>query len=229
MKRLAALCAALLLTACAPPPGETLTVRPGIGSDVDLDAIRPPSGVTYRFDLINDGLPIPTDMRLTSRKRGATSYTYAGQMILTLPDARNLEQITAILSEAIGEAPISARGNQLFIPIGLKADNRFRATSSSITGDTTRYAPNDCFAVLGTCRYKAIDRAGRAASLVTETTEEGGIWRSRTKLDPREKNPGLVNETRRAIYSIDKNAVLLDMVVLRGSGGQRSRFAIKRK
>lgn len=228
--RALALIALLALAACA-PPSPSGTVRPGLASDVDLDAIRPPSGVTYSYDLINDSVPIPASMALTARKRGATAYSYRGQMVLTLPEAGDLEEIAAVISKTIGETTVRAKGNQLFIPIGLEADNRFRASSSNITGDTTRYTPHDCFAVLGTCRYKATDRSGRSASLVSETTEDGGVWRSVTVLDPKAKadNVGLVDERRRAVYSIDTNAVLIDMVVQRGSGARRSTFAIRRK
>ena len=83
--------------------------------------------------------------------------------------------------------------------------------------------------MLGTCRYKAVDSSGLALSLVTETTEENGVWRSKTVLDPKAKNPEIPLDVRRAVYSIDKNAVLIDMYILRTSGGQRSQFAIRRK
>lgn len=217
-----------LLAACATSPNPA-TVRPGLGSDVDLDVLRPPSGVTYNFDLINDEVPVPVSMDLTSRRHSAKDYRYRGQLVMTLPDAQNLEQIAKIISEALGQTSVRARNNQLFIPIGLRVDNRFRSSRSSITGDTTRYTPHDCFAVLGTCRYTATDRDGNSAVLITETKEQDGIWRSKTKLDPKADNRGLVNETRRAVYSIDKNAVLIDMVVTRGAGAQRSSFSIRRK
>lgn len=228
MRALSLLLTLGLLAACAEPQSPA-TVRPGLSSEVDLDALRPPSGVTYKFDLLNDEVPVPVSMDLTSRRQTATAYRYGGQLVMTLPDAQNLEQIAKIISDALGQTSVRAKGNQLFIPIGLRADNRFRSSRSSITGDTTRYTPHDCFAVLGTCRYTATDRDGRSASLITETTEEGGIWRSKTVLDPKAKNRGMVNETRRAVYSIDKNAVLIDMVVTRGSGAQRSSFSIRRK
>lgn len=216
------------LGACAVSP-QSSSIRPGLGSDADLDSIRPPSGVTYKFDLLNDEVPVPVSMDLTSRRRSATDYRYRGQLAMTLPDAQNLEQVARILTEALGQTDVTVRGNQLFIPVGLRADNRFRSKSSNITGDTTTYAPHDFFAVLGTCRYTATDRNGRSAALITETTEENGIWRSRTVLDPDADNRGLLNETRRAVYSIDKNAVLIDMIVFRGSGAGRSSFSIRRK
>ncbi|TDT77422.1 hypothetical protein BDE40_0709 [Litoreibacter halocynthiae] len=218
----------LALAGCAAPQGS-VTIRPGLGAEADLDAIRPPSEATYNFILTNDGAPVPATMSLTSRKRSGNRYTYSGQMVLTLPAAENLEQVAAVIAEALGKTTVRARGNQLFIPVGLTTDNRFRSSRSNITSDVTRYAPHDCFAVLGTCRYKAIDRSGRVAALVSETTEQDGVWRSKTELDPRAKNPGLTNEIRRAVYSIDKNAVLIDMVVMRGSGARRTSFAIRRK
>ncbi|EPX79455.1 hypothetical protein [Litoreibacter arenae] len=215
------------LAGCAGPPSQ-VSIRPGLGSDADLDAIRPPSGATYNFLLTNEGTPVPAAMSITSRKRKGNRYTYNGQMVLTLPEANNLEEVAAVIADALGKTTVRVRDNQLFIPVGLTVDNRFRASRSNITSDVTRYAPHDCFGVLGTCRYRAIDRQGRAASLVTETTEKDGIWRSRTVLDPKAENPGLINEPRHAFYSIDKNAVLLDMVVTRGSGAQRTSFAIRR-
>lgn len=220
--------AGFVLAGCTAPQGP-VSIRSGLGSEANLDAIRPPSGVTYNFLLTNDSAPVPAVMSITSRKRSGNRYTYNGQMVLTLPEAENLEQIAALITDALGKTTVSVRGNQLFIPVGLTADNRFRATRSNITSDITRYAPHDCFAVLGTCRYRAIDQLGRVASLVTETTEKDGVWRSKTELDPKAENPGLVNEMRRAIYSIDKNAVLIDMVVTRGSGARSTRFAIRRK
>ncbi|RLJ58847.1 hypothetical protein BCF46_0985 [Litoreibacter meonggei] len=222
------LLAGLALAGCSAQQGP-VSIRSGLGSEANLDAIRPPSGATYNFILTNDAAPVPATMSITSRKRSGNRYTYNGQMVLTLPEAENLEEIASLIAEALGKTTVSARGNQLFIPVGLTADNRFRSSRSNITSDVTRYAPHDCFAVLGTCRYRAIDQLGRVAELVTETTETDGVWRSKTELDPKAKNVGLVNETRRAVYSIDKNAVLLDMVVTRGSGAQRTRFAIRRK
>lgn len=227
--RILALLASLVaVSACAVGP-EPASIRPGLGSDVDLDKIRPPSGVTYRYDLLNDEVPVPVRMDLTSRRLSASKYRYGGQLVMTLPEAQNLEQIAKILADGIGRTTIRVQKNQIFIPVGVRADNRFRSTRSSITGDTTRYTPHDCFAVLGTCRYTATDRDGNSARLVTETVEKDGIWRSKTVLDPKADNRGLVDETRRAVYSIDKNAVLIDMVVTRGTGAQRSSFSIRRK
>ena len=216
------------LSACAVGP-NTVSIRPGVTSDVDLDAITPPSGVTYRFDLLNADVPVPVSMALTSRRQSAKDYRYQGELVMTLPDAQNLDQIAKTISQVLGQTSVRATDNQLFIPIGLRSDNRFRASRSSITGDTTLYAPHDCFAVLGTCRYTATDRGGQSAKLLTTTTEQDGIWRSKTVLDPDARNPGLVGETRRAVYSIDKNAVLIDMVVTRGVGARRSSFSIRRK
>jgi len=186
------------LSACAVGP-NTVSIRPGVTSDVDLDAITPPSGVTYRFDLLNADVPVPVSMALTSRRQSAKDYRYQGELVMTLPDAQNLDQIAKTISQVLGQTSVRATDNQLFIPIGLRSDNRFRASRSSITGDTTT------------------------------TTEQDGIWRSKTVLDPDARNPGLVGETRRAVYSIDKNAVLIDMVVTRGVGARRSSFSIRRK
>ncbi|WP_394198202.1 hypothetical protein [Litoreibacter albidus] len=231
MIKLNAICillAGLVVAGCS-APRDPIQIRPGIGAEVDLNAISPPSGMRYNFALVNEGVPVPVTMSLTSRKRSNSKYTYNGQMVMTLPEAENLEDIAQVLSEAMGKSSIRVRGNQLFIPVGLTADNRFRSTSSNITGDVTKYAPHDCFGVLGTCRYKAIARDGSAVSLITKTTEEGGVWRSTTVLDPKANNAGVPNETRRSVYSIDQNAVLIDMFILRSSGAERSDFAIKRK
>jgi len=216
------------LAGCAAPVAP-IEIRPGIGSEVDLDALRPPSGITYRYNLESEGVPVPVTVSLTSRKRSASRYTYNGQMVMTLPEANNLENIASVLSDVIGQTNIRVRGNQLMIPVGTESDNRFRSTSSNITGDVTRYTPHDCFAVIGDCRYKATDRNGFSVSLLTTTTEADGVWRSKTVLDPKAKNPNVPNETRRSVYSIDKNAVLIDMHILRGAAAGRSSFALKRK
>lgn len=221
------LIAVTALAGCAVPT-LPIEIRPGVGSDVDFDGIRPPSGKTYRYVLENEGVPVPVTVSLRSRRLSASKYTYNGQMVVTLPEAGNLEDIANVLSDVLGKTSIRVRGNQLLVPVGLKADNRFRSTSSNITGDVTRYAPHDCFAVIGSCRYKASDRNGFTVSLLTTTTEKNGVWQSRTVLDPKAKNPKGPFEARRSVYSIDANAVLIDMFILRTSRGQRTSFAMKR-
>lgn len=209
------------------PSGQS--IRPGVGSEVDLDAAKPPSGVTYRFALSTEGAPFSAEMSLRSRQRSATRYTYTGMMTLTLPDVENLEDISKVVAKTLGKSPVRVKGNQLFVPIGLTADNRFRAVKSNILSDVTEFAPHDCFAVLGACRHTSTDKSGRSVSLLTMTTEEAGVWHAKTKLDPKANNKGIKQSPRHAVFSIDKNAVLIDMVMSRGIGAQRSNFSIRRK
>ncbi|WP_298261789.1 hypothetical protein [uncultured Litoreibacter sp.] len=227
LKTIALLCMATL-AGCA-TPYDPVQVRSGIGADVDLDALRPPSGVTYNYVLESEGVPVPVTMSLKSRRLGRTNYTYDGQMTMVLPEAENLEEIAKVLSGVLGQTDIRVRGNRLMIPVGIKSDNRFRSASSNIIGDVTRYTPHDCFAVLGECRYTSTDRNGRSINLLSTTTEDKGVWRSKTILDPKAKNPKIPNETRSSVYSIDKNAVLIDMYIFRKSGANRTVFAIKRR
>ena len=122
---------------------------------------------------------------------------------------------------------VRVRGNDIIIPVNLQADNRFRSTSSNFLLQQVSYAPNDCFAVIGTCRYEVMAR-GQRARLISETTEENGIWRTRTRLDPRDRR-GQPARSESSIYSIDKNGVPIDIAVIGQADGQKSVVTIRRR
>jgi len=218
-----------VVAGCSQNAGPPVEIRPGLTSQADLDAIRPPTGVSYSFDLNSGGLGIPTEMTLRARRTGRNQYEYTGTMEITLPEAENLEVVAEVLAQQLGKTTVRAKGNQLFIPVGMQVDHRFRSKSSNIVSNTTFYEPHDCFAVLGTCRYTAMEQDGSVASFIAETTESSGVWRTETKLDPSAENAGIDDERRRLVYSIDRNAVLIDMVIIQGSGPRQSRFEIRRK
>lgn len=216
------------LAACA-PPGPPISIRPGIGQTANLDAIRPPSGVSYRYQMQSDGIDLPVELRITSRRRSATRYDYRGSLTLTLPAAGNLEEIGALIAQSLDldELNVGIEGNRLIVPVSLQTDNRFRSVASSLVLVDSRYDPHDCFAVLGTCRYTAIE-GERSIALVAETTEENGVWRTRTRPDPRKRQPGQQSGIQTLIYSIDENAVLIDMVISSVERGQRSSVVFRR-
>jgi len=217
------------LAACAPPP-PPIEIRPGIGQSVDLDAIRPPSGATYRYALQSDGLPISVELRLTSRRKSAQIYDYRGALTMTLPQAGDLEAVSRVLQAAleVQKLDVKVSGNRLSVPVNLRTDNRFRSTDSTMLLQKAAYVPHDCFAVIGTCRYE-VREGEQFIALVSETTEESGVWRTRTRPDPARRQRGQGGGTQTQIYSIDKNAVLIDMALTSQRAGQRSTIIFRRK
>lgn len=220
---------ATLLSACA-APGPAISIRSGVGQATDLDAIRPPSGATYRYVMEAEGAPVPALLTLTSKRRNAARYDYNGTMTLALPQTDNLEEIGKIVTQALKleESKIRIQGNNLIIPVGLRADNRFRSLSSNLALQESSYSPHDCFAVIGTCRYVA-KQGTQTIALIAETTEKDGVWRTRTRPDPAKRKPGQQSGAQTLTYSIDKNAVFIDMVLSQSQGSQRSTVVLRRK
>lgn len=224
--------AASILAACAAPQ-PPVSIRPGIGQAANLDAIRPPSGAGYRYALEADGVPTPIELQLRSKRRSAKVYDYQGNMVIQLPDipeTENLEEVGQALAKALklDELNIDIRGNAIRFPVTLRTDNRFRSLASNLVLVRSKYAPHDCFAVIGTCRYTASE-GNRSIALIAETTEENGVWRTTTKPDPAKRKPGQPGGAQTLIYSIDKNAVLIDMVLSQTNQGQRSSVVFRRK
>lgn len=223
------LCLAALLSACA-DPAQVARIRPGISSDVDLDAIRPPSGVTYNFTVEQGGFPIPAALTLTSRKRSSEVYDYTGAMVLQVPgNPAQLAEVAKVVSKAFKTKGPRIRGNKIFVPLKVRTDNRFRSITSSLLAANDIYVPHDCFAQLGTCTYTAT-RGGKAKlGFIAETTETGGIWRTVTRADPKSTPPGLRGARRMLTYSIDKNAVVIDMAINDLGAGTRDITVFKRQ
>lgn len=218
-----------MLAACA-EPGPPINIRSGIGQAADLDALRPPSGVTYRYKMEVNGAPVPAEMQLRSRRINATTYDYNGSFVLTLPEVDDLNEIKELVARSFEVRDIKVRiwGNSIIIPVTLRTDNRFRSKSSSLALTRSRYAPHDCFAVIGTCRY-TVTEGRRSVALISETTEKDGVWRAKTKADPRKKRAGQPSQTGQATYSIDQNGVLVDMVLTNIRNGERTTMVIRRK
>lgn len=217
----------LFLAACA-DPGPPIEIRPGITSATDLDRLRPPSGVTYRFSLETKDVPIPVTLTLRSQRRSARVYDYIGTMAITLPASENNEEIGNLVAQSFGVKDVRFRGNDLVFPVNLRTDNRFRSLSSKLLLLNSRFEPHDCLAVLGTCKYTSISEQGQAIRLVSETTESGGVWRSETRPDPAAgRQPGGQGR-QRSIYSLDRNGVLLDLV-LQQFGTQENETVIFRR
>lgn len=218
-----------VLAACA-EPGPPINIRSGIGQAVDLDALRPPSGVTYRYKMEVNGAPVPAEVELRSRRINATTYDYNGSFVLTLPEVENLNDIKDLIARSfeVRDIKVRVRGNSIIIPLSVRTDNRFRSRSSSLALTRARFAPHDCFAVIGTCRYTATEGANSIA-LISETTERDGVWRTVTRPDPRKRQPGQPAQTGRSTYSIDQNGVLVDMILTSIRGGERSTMVIRRK
>lgn len=227
MRACLAIMGVALLAACT-PPAPPVAIRGGITQAINLDTVRPPSGVTYRYQMEAADLPFPVELRLTSRRRSANTIDYTGSMIMTLPQAGNLEEIGRLIARGLDaeDVSIGIEGNRLLVPIKVRTDNRFRSVKSQLNLIDTQFAPHDCFAVLGTCRYTATEQ-GRAVSLVTETTEENGVWSTRTRPDRSRGTRG--SGSQLLTYSLDRNAVVIDMVITTSQGGQRSTTIFRRK
>lgn len=203
-----------ILAACVDPTAG-IAIRSGITSQTDLDSLRPPSGVTYRYALETKDVPIPVTLTLKSKRRSAKVYDYIGTMAITLPPSKNNEEIGNLVAKSFGVKDVKFRGDNLIFPVSLRTDNRFRSVSSKLLLLNNRYVPHDCLAVLGTCKYTSLNEQGQSIKLISETTEASGIWRSETRPDPA-AGPQPGGEGRqRAIYSLDRNGVLIDMILAR--------------
>ncbi len=213
---LLALCAAATLTACAPPEqAAQLAIRPGISQVVDLDTLRPPSGVTYRYKVEVKDLPLPVELVVTSRRRGDGAYEYVGNYIYTLPSGEGLEDVSRVLRQTleVEDLKVEVRGNQLLVPYRHISDNRFRIAVSTFQAQSRRTVPHDCFATLGSCQYTStISGDPRPVRFLADTTEASGIWTSRLRADP---SQGFASQLARQTltYSLDRNGVPIDLVV----------------
>jgi hypothetical protein len=217
-----ALSAAIFLSACASPVAVT-KIRPGIGSEVNLDQLRPPSGVTYNFSVLRNGQPLPAALTLKSRRINATTYDYKGAMVLRLPDnIGNLQETAKDIAKVFGTEAPTIRNNRVFLPMRIRTDNRFRGTASTLLTGSDRYVPHDCIATLGRCEYEAVS-GNRKAAFVVNTTETGGVWRAKTqRVDD-------TSQSRKMTYSLDRNGVLLDMSMSGRRDGRTSTITFVRQ
>lgn len=227
-RRLLGLLGALTVLAACADPGPPIEIRPGITSATNLDALRPPSGVTYRYALETKDVPIPVTLTLRSQRRSAKIYDYVGTMAISLPPSDNNEEIGNLVARSFGVKDVKFRGNDLVFPVSLRTDNRFRSISSRLLLLNSRYVPHDCLAVLGTCKYRSITENGDSIRLISETTESNGVWRSETRPDPA-AGPQKGDGRQRAIYSLDRNGVLIDLVLVSTGGSPQETVIFRRK
>ncbi|MCU0911853.1 MAG: hypothetical protein MUE98_11075 [Rhodobacteraceae bacterium] len=209
MTRLAGLLvAALLLAGCVTEPGGA--VRPGATQALDQDALRPPAGVRYDYTLQRRGEPVVLSLSYVSRRLSATRYRYEGVMAAPLPtglDPGLRAAMAEFMADVFDGAAVRVSGDALVFPMRIDADQRFRATRTTISGSPATHTPHDCFAQIGSCRSTIRDESG-TVSTVTKTTEAGGLWRSVTRVVAGGQ-PGEPTRTT-AIYSIDENGVIFD-------------------
>lgn len=229
MRVIVALCALGLLAACV-DPAQVGRIRPGIGSDVDLDAIRPPSGVTYNFSVEQGGFPIPAALTLTAKRRSAKVYDYKGAMVIQVPgDGAQLREVAQAVTKVFRTKGPRIRGNRIFVPLDIRTDNRFRSTASSLLSADDTFAPHDCFAMLGTCHYTASRGKDARLDYISETTEAGGIWRTVTRIDPATGPRALRDRREIMTYSIDQNAMVIDLAFSERGTGARDISVFKRQ
>ncbi len=218
-----ALIALSFLAACA-DPADSIAIRPGLTSDANLDALRPPSGVTYRYKMESGDIPVPVSLSLRSKRRSARVYDYTGTMAIRFPDEVNFAEIGALVAQSFGVSDIKFSGSTASFPVALRTDNRFRSLSSDFLRSSGRYVPHDCFAVLGRCTYRAFE-GDQSVTLVSETTESGGIWTTVTRPAAGSQGTG----RQRMIYSLDRNGVMVDLVVSSTGQGGREPLVFRRQ
>lgn len=217
----------VLLGACA-DQSNIASIRPGIGSDVNLNLLRPPSGVTYQYATEFQGVTQPATMVLRARRIGAKRYRYSGDLVLTFPPGANLEEGVKSVARVFKVPGFRARGSQIFIPVSFTTDNRFRSSASSYLIKRARHRPHDCFAVLGSCTYRDIQEGGQA-TIRAETTEAGGIWTSRKTVLSATNPIPRDDRTETLTYSLDKNGVIIDLFITNRDAGRRVTSAYRRK
>lgn len=223
MRVVFALLIAVLLSACA-DPYQVSNIRPGVGSDDDLDALRPPSGVTFNYSVIRNDQALPAALSLTSKRINSTTYDYIGSIVFQLPGSvGDIRKISQDIAKVFGTAAPKIRNNRVYIPVRVRTDNRFRGRSSTLLAGNDRYVPHDCIATLGRCEYQSIDARGRKAPFTVETTETGGVWRATTQ------SKIFKSLKRQMVYSLDRNGVLLDMAITGKRNGEVSTMSFLRQ
>lgn len=217
---------AVLLGACDAP--QQINIRPGIGSDVDLDRLRPPSGVTYRFSTEAQGMPQDGVLVLRARRIGANRYRYSGDVVLSFPEGANLEEGFNLVAQAFELEGLRAKGSQVFFPVSFTTDNRFRTVRETEFNQRLIYSPHDCFAVLGRCRYRVIQEDGQV-TVEMETTETGGVWTSKKRVIAATAPVAPEDRRETLTYSLDKNGVMIDLFLTSRENGRLITTAYRRK
>lgn len=197
-----------LVAACTPIPELTSNgMRPGVGSDFDFAKAGHRNGQVVRFRLQDDEFPFEVTMQSRSTKIGADRFRHVGEMFMALP-GQDLEGLLREMGVSIEGVQVAVRDDAIVMPMSSVTDGRGRATESTFMAERFTYRPHDCFAVLGICRFSETSKEYGTVNLIAETTEEGGFWRTTTRLDPaKEQRDNVIDK---AIYSVAEDAYPID-------------------
>ena len=195
-------------TACTPIPELSSNgMRPGVGQDFDFAKAGHRNGQVVRFTLEDDDFPFQVSMQSRATKTGPDRFRHLGEMRMALP-GQDLEGLLRQMGVSIEGAPIKVEKDAIVMPITSVTDGRGRAVESTFMTERYRYRPHDCFAVLGICRFSESSEEYGTIHLIAETTEEGGFWRTTTRLDPvKEQRDDVIDK---AIYSVARDAYPID-------------------
>lgn len=202
------------LAGCTAPDPESLSspvegIRPGEGSSLAFASIDPPDGLRNQWSLDWDDSPVSMVVDLEITQTGPNRYAHEGHADISVYNVGQGRVLTVLRLNNPGVDFQLVDGKARTSMLGV-TDNRYRGIEvDGILSDGLRYEPHDCFATLGTCRYTSFIDGDEEESLILETTEEGGIWRTTARLDPEQHNGRDTIKWIRA-YSIDENAVLID-------------------
>jgi hypothetical protein len=206
----------LALAACAPLPKSEVSklsaqgIRPGVASAEGFDKVSPPLGQPFRYEVISPLRDVPSELAVTLRRDAAGGYLR--EEIVRIPETTEVEAriVASMVNQRDGRSA-DVVGTDVILHELDRIDNRGRTLSSDRGAGLVTYDPHDCRATPGTCRMARTGPDGEPIFLVVDTSELGGIWRSTVRHDA-ERDPAsrgaLVEET---IYSVDENAVLIDM------------------
>lgn len=229
--RIGLLLLAAAVTGCALPVGRIPLsgdgLRPGVGAGFAFDTVRPRVGqrVIYRFEGGDGPFEVRGDWRIAAGR--GDRFQLKGQ-IQTIVPGIDLTDTVADFARRFGRSPLQAEGDRLVMPFDAVVDRRMRTISSRSLFDRSTYAPHDCFATLGTCRFTQTDEAGRVRHLVSETTEAGGIWREVRRYDPT-RDPGRSTAlAMELVYTVDKSALIIDALIADYSEGGVSLLRLRR-
>lgn len=213
--RIATGLALLALAACAPLPESEerrLTsqgVRPGATAET-VEEVTLPVGRLFRYTIETPLRRQPTEMAVILRRTAEGGFLREGTVRIPETSVTEARLIATMVRQNDG-SKAEVVGTDVILRGLDQVDRRGRTQVSDRGGVRVSFAPHDCHATRGTCRFTRTGQDGREEHLVVETSELGGLWREQTRRDP-QRNPGgrgaLVGES---IYSVDENAVLIDM------------------
>ncbi len=216
MKSGASVLMLLALAACAPLPKSDLGklssqgVRPGATSAAGFDQASPPVDQLVRYQILSPLRDDPSELSVIFHP--GENGGFVREETVRIPESSIVEarMIASMVRQRDGRAA-DVVGTDVILRELDQIDHRGRTLHSDRGGAQLTFEPHDCRATLGTCRTTRIDTDGEQVPLLVQTSELGGIWRSEIRRDP-ERDPAsrgaLLEET---IYSVDENAVLIDM------------------